>query len=167
MNIPDKIEKQITLRAPLARVWSAITDSQQFGTWFGCALDGPFLAGKKANGTIQPTKVDAEVAKMQEPHAGTPFEIVVERIEPMRLFAFHWHPYAIEPGMSYDTEPMTLVTFELQEIEPGKTHLKITESGFERVPLERRARAFTENEGGWTHQTKMIEKYVYGAAAGR
>jgi uncharacterized protein YndB with AHSA1/START domain len=167
MSVPDKIEKQITLRAPLARVWSAITDSQQFGTWFGCALDGPFVAGKKASGTVQPTKVDPEVAKLQEPHAGSLFEIVVERIEPMRLFAFKWHPYALEPGMDYTTEPMTLVTFELNEVEPGKTHLKITESGFDRVPLERRARAFSENEGGWTHQSKLIEKYVNGATAGR
>lgn len=167
MSVPDKIEKQITLRAPLARVWSALTDSQQFGTWFGCAVEGPFVAGKKASGTVQPTKVDPEVAKLQEPHAGSLFEIVVERIEPMRLFAFKWHPYAIEPGMDYAKEPMTLVTFELNEVEPGKTHLKITESGFDRVPLERRARAFSENEGGWTHQSKLIEKYVYGAAAGR
>jgi uncharacterized protein YndB with AHSA1/START domain len=165
MTVPNKIEKQITLRAPLAKVWSAITDSQQFGTWFGCALDGPFVVGKTASGTIQPTKVDAEVAKLQEPHAGTPFRIVVERIEPMRVFAFHWHPYAIEPGMSYDTEPMTLVEFTLRELEPGKTQLEIIESGFDGVPLARRARAFTENEGGWTHQTRMIEKYLYGTAA--
>lgn len=164
MSVPDKIEKQILLRAPLSKVWSAITDSQQFGTWFGCALDGQFETGKTANGTIQPTKVDAEVAKLQEPHAGTPFQIVVERIEPMRLFAFRWHPYALEEGMSYEEEPMTLVEFVLQEIEPGKTQLKITESGFDRVPLARRARAFTENEGGWTHQTHMIEKYLYGQA---
>src|SRR5262245_56597322 len=111
MNIPDKIEKQITLRAPLSRVWSAITDSRQFGTWFGCALDGPFVAGKTAQGTIQPTQVDAEVAKMQAPYAGTPFQIKVERIEPMRVFSFHWHPSAVEPGQNYETEPMTLVEF--------------------------------------------------------
>ena len=165
MNIPDRIEKQITLRAPLSRVWSAITDSKQFGTWFGCALDGPFVAGKAAQGTIQPTQVDPEVAKMQEPYKGTPFRIVVERIEPMRVFSFHWHPNAIEPGKDYKTEPMTLVEFTLQELEPGKTLLKITESGFERVPLERRARAFTDNDAGWAHQTKMIEKYLHGKAA--
>lgn len=160
-----KIEKQITLRAPLSRVWSAITDSRQFGTWFGCALDGPFVAGQTAQGTIQPTQVDAEVAKMQEPHKGTPFRIVVERIEPMRVFSFHWHPSAIEPGKDYKSEPMTLVEFTLQEIEPGKTQLKITESGFERVPLERRARAFTDNDAGWAHQTRMIEKYLNAQAA--
>jgi uncharacterized protein YndB with AHSA1/START domain len=160
MSVPDKIEKQITLRAPLTRVWSALTDSQQFGAWFGCALDGPFVAGKQTKGTIQPTRVDPEVAKLQVPHAGQPFEVVVDRIEPMRLFSFRWHPYAIEPGMSYEAEPMTLVEFALQEIEPGKTLLKISESGFERVPLARRAKAFTENEGGWTHQAKLIEKYL-------
>src|ERR1700712_2784662 len=165
MSIPDKIEKHITLRAPLARVWSAISDSKQFGSWFGCALDGPFVAGKPAKGTIQPTQVDPEVAKLQEPHKGAAFHIEVERVEPMRLFSFRWHPYAIEPGTDYSSEPMTLVQFELQEIEPGKTLLKITESGFDRVPLARRAEAFKANEGGWAHQSKLIEKYVYGSTA--
>jgi uncharacterized protein YndB with AHSA1/START domain len=116
---------------------------------------------------MKPTQVDADVAKMQESYDGTPFEVLVERIEPMRVFAFHWYPYEPEPGMSYDSVPMTLVTFELSEVEPGTTHLKVTESGFDRVPLERRARAFSDNEGGWAHQVHLIEKYVYGAAAGR
>jgi uncharacterized protein YndB with AHSA1/START domain len=167
MSVPDKIEKQITLRAPVARVWSAITDSKQFGAWFGCAIDGPFVAGKPALGTSQPTQVDPEVAKLQEPHAGAPFRIEVERIEPTRLFSFHWHPYAIEPGTDYSKEPMTLVEFELVELEPGKTLLKITESGFDRVPLERRARAFQANDGGWTHQSKLIEKYLYAQSTQR
>jgi uncharacterized protein YndB with AHSA1/START domain len=164
MSSQDKIEKQITLRAPLSRVWSAITDSKQFGTWFGCTLNGPFVAGKPTDGTIQPTQVDPEVAKLQEPHAGKPFHVVVDKIEPMQRFSFYWHPYAVEPR-AYDSEPMTLVEFELRELEPGTTQLKITESGFERVPLERRARAFTENEGGWEHQTRLLEKYLHGKAA--
>jgi len=165
MSTSDKIEKQVILRAPLARVWGAITDSKQFGSWFGCALDGPFVQGKPAKGTIQPTKVDPEVAKMQEPHKGAAFYIEVERVEPMRLFSFRWHPYAIEPGKDYASEPMTLVQFELKEIEPGKTQLKITESGFDKVPLARRADAFKANEGGWEHQSKLIEKYLYGESA--
>jgi len=55
--------------------------------------------------------------------------------------------------------------FSLSAIEPGKTRLTITESGFDRIPLARRAQAFTANEGGWTHQSKLIEAYVYAQTA--
>ena len=155
----DKIEKQVTLRAPRDRVWHAIADAKQFGTWFGVELDGTFVAGKTVTGRIVPTKVDAEVAKMQEPYKGLAFELVVDRIEPMRLMSFRWHPYAIEPGVDYSKEPMTLVEFELGEVEGG-TKLRITESGFDKIPLERRAKAFAANEGGWAKQIELIAKYL-------
>ena len=83
----------------------------------------------------------------------------LDRIEPERVFAFRWHPYAIDPTKDYSQEPTTLVTFELSPV-AGGTLLKISESGFDRVPLERRADAFTANEGGWEHQSKLIEKYL-------
>lgn len=157
--VPDCIEKKVLLRAPLAKVWLAISDAAQFGAWFGVAFDGPFVAGARLKGKIMPTKVDAEVAKSQEPYAGKPFEFTVDRIEPQRLFSFRWHPFAVDPNVDYSNEPATLVTFELQEVEGG-THLTITESGFDKIPLERRAKAFTMNDGGWSAQTKLIEKYV-------
>jgi uncharacterized protein YndB with AHSA1/START domain len=160
-GIVDRIEKKVLLRAPRDRVWRAISDAQEFGTWFGVAFDGPFVAGKRLTGRIVPTKVDAGVAKAQEPHAGKAFEITVDRIEPMRLFSFRWHPFAVDPGIDYSSEPATLVTFELEDA-PGGTNLTIIESGFDRVPLERRAKAFTSNEQGWTAQAKLIEKYLAG-----
>jgi uncharacterized protein YndB with AHSA1/START domain len=165
LTVPDQIEKHITLRAPLARVWSALTDSKQFGAWFGCLFDAPFESGKSISGTIQPTKVDPEVAKLQAPHAGTPFQITIDRIEPMRVFSFRWHPYPVESSADAASAPTTLVMFELREVEAGATHLTITESGFSAVPLERRAQAFTANEGGWEHQTTLITKYLYGQTA--
>ena len=155
----DRIEKQITLRAPRARVWQAISDTRQFGQWFGIEFDSAFVAGKHVTGRIKPTQVDPEVAKMQEPHAGMACDFHVERIEPMNLFSFRWHPYAVDHGKDYATEPTTLVTFELQDVPEG-TLLKITESGFDRIPLARRAEAFKSNDGGWTHQCKLIEKYL-------
>jgi uncharacterized protein YndB with AHSA1/START domain len=103
--------------------------------------------------------VDPEVAKLQEPHAGKAFDFTIDRIEPERLFSFRWHPFAVEPGVDYSKEPATLVAFELAEVEGG-TLLTITESGFDRIPLERRAKAFAANEGGWEHQTKLLEKYL-------
>jgi uncharacterized protein YndB with AHSA1/START domain len=155
----DRIEKRIVLKATRERVWRAISDSACFGMWFGVEIDGPFVAGKEANGRIAPTKVDPEVARLQAPYLGLPWRVVVERIEPMKLFSFRWHPYAINPAHDYSKEPMTLVTFELAEAEGG-TLLTITESGFEQIPLNRRAKAVEANDGGWTHQTKLIEKYL-------
>jgi Activator of Hsp90 ATPase homolog 1-like protein len=130
-----------------------------FGIWFGVEIDGPFVAGKEASGRIAPTRVDPEVARLQEPYLGLPWRVVVERIEPMKLFSFRWHPHAIDPAQDYSKEPMTLVTFELAEVEGG-TLLTITESGFEHIPPNRRTKAVEGNDGGWTHQTKLIEKYL-------
>jgi uncharacterized protein YndB with AHSA1/START domain len=158
----DRIEKKILLRAPQARVWEAISDSKRFGTWFGVEFDGPFVPGTHMVGRIMPTKVDPEVARMQEPHTGKAFECTIERIEPMRLFSFRWHPFAVEPNFDYSKEPTTLVEFVLGE-SAGGTLLTITESGFDQIPLERRATAFVKNQEGWTKQGELIEKYLASA----
>jgi uncharacterized protein YndB with AHSA1/START domain len=163
-NTPDRIEKAILLRAPLRRVWRAVSDAREFGTWFGVEFEGPFIAGQAMKGKIVPTKVDPEVAKLQEPHSGAPFDWTVESIEPERRISFRWHPFAIEKGHDYSKEPTTSVVFELKEVEGG-TLLTISESGFDAIPLERRAKAFAANEGGWEHQSKLIEKYLAGHVA--
>ncbi len=159
----DRIEKKVLLRAPRSRVWRALTDAQEFGHWFGVKFDEPFTLGALQRGTITPTKVDPEVAKAQEPYIGMPFEMTIERLDAERLFAFRWHPYAIDPAVDYSSEPTTLVTFALEDVDNG-TLLTVTESGFERIPLARRAQAFTANEGGWTMMVSIIEKYITRAA---
>lgn len=155
----DRIEKQILLRAPLERVWRAVSDSREFGAWFGVEFEGPFVAKAHLTGKIVPTKADAAVAKTQEPYAGMPFGFTVDRIEPPHLIAFRWHPFAVEPGVDYSAEPTTLIVFELKE-QAGGTLLTITETGFDRIPVQRRAKAFTMNEQGWTAQCRLIEKYL-------
>jgi len=155
----DRIEKKVLLKAPRDRVWRAISDAKEFGTWFGVEFEGPFVAGKPVTGRIAPTKVDPNVAKMQEPYAGMKFDFTIDRIEPPRLFSFRWHPFAIDPDVDYSKEPTTLVVFELEEA-PSGTMLTITESGFDRIPLERRVSAFQANEQGWTEQIRLVEKYV-------
>lgn len=155
----DRIEKKVLLRASRDRVWHAISDSAQFGSWFGMEFDGPFIAHTRLTGRIIPTTVDPETAKLQQPYAGKPVEIVVDRIEPMRRFAFRWHPFAINPQVDYSKEPMTLILFELADVADGIL-LTITESGFDKIPLERRALAFAADEGGWEKQTQLIRKYL-------
>ena len=155
----DRIEKCVLLRAPRERVWQAVSDATRFGQWFGVAFDGAFEEGARVTGRIVPTRVDADVAAMQKPYEGTPFEFFVERIDPMRRIVFRWHPYAIEPGVDYSDEPMTVIDFCLEDA-PGGILLRITESGFDAIPLARRAEAFAANEGGWQHQARLIEKYL-------
>ena len=144
----DRIEKTATLKAPRARVWQAIADARQFGEWFRVRLDGEFAVGATIRGHI--TYPGYEYLTM---------EVVVERMEPERLFSYRWHPYAIDPKVDYSPEPMTLVEFTLEDA-PGGTRLTIVESGFDRVPLSRRSEAFRMNSDGWSEQLRNIERYV-------
>jgi uncharacterized protein YndB with AHSA1/START domain len=155
----NRIVKTTVLKAPRERVWRAVSDSQQYGAWFGARFDGAFTAGAKLTATIVPTEADADVAKSQEPYRGRTFTFEVERVEPPRLIAFRWHPYAVDPAHDYSQEPTTLIVFELEEVDGG-TKLTITESGFDQIPLARRAEAFKMNEGGWQAQLMLIEKYL-------
>jgi uncharacterized protein YndB with AHSA1/START domain len=159
----DRIEKKILLRAPRKRVWRALTDSKEFGAWFGMKFDAPFTPGAAMRGVIVGTTVDAEVAKAQKKYQGMPFEIAIEQMEPERLFSFRWHPNAVEPGVDYSSEPTTLIVFTLEEVANG-VMLTVTESGFDRIPLARRAQAFTANEQGWGMVLKLIEGYLRDAA---
>lgn len=155
----DCIEKRVLLHAPLERVWNAISDAQEFGSWFGVRFDGPFVAGEHLTGRIVPTTVDLDVAERQKPYEGLRFDITVDRIEPMRLFSFRWHPYAVQPEIDYSQEPTTLVVLALEDT-PDGTVLTITESGFDRIPLARRAKAFEMNEQGWEAQLTLVEKHL-------
>ena len=144
----NRIEKHIELKAPLSRVWQALTDYRQFGEWFRVNLEGPFVPGETARGYI--TWPGYEHLLM---------EVVVQKIEPEHLFSFTWHPYAIDPNVDYSKETPTLVEFKLAKTLTG-TALTVTESGFEHIPRERFADAFRMNDSGWTQQLKNIETYV-------
>jgi uncharacterized protein YndB with AHSA1/START domain len=144
----DRIEKTIEIKAPLSRVWRALTDHREFGSWFGVRLEKPFVAGEASGGYI--THPGFEHIRM---------EAVIQKIEPMRLLSFTWHPYAIDPAVDYSDEPSTLVEFTLQETATG-TLLRVVESGFDNIPPHRRAEAFRMNEGGWTEQMRNISRHV-------
>jgi uncharacterized protein YndB with AHSA1/START domain len=144
----DRIEKQVRLRHPRSRVWRALTDSREFGQWFGAIFTDRFEAGARVRGGI--THKGYEHMTM---------DITIERMEPERLFSWRWHPGGAEPGESFEHEPMTLVVFELEDV-PGGTLLRVVETGFDQIPLARRAKAFKDNEGGWTGQMKAIEDHL-------
>ena len=146
----DRIEKTIVLRAPRSKVWRALTDSAQFGEWFQARLEGPFTPGRKVRGPMT-----------YPGYEHLAFEVTVEQMEPERLFSWRW-----QPGGDSDpdpAEPTTLVVFELEEVPEG-TRLTVTETGFDRIPIARRPKAYRENDQGWTGQLESLRKYVASAA---
>lgn len=144
----DRIEKSIFLRAPRSRVWRAIADAREFGDWFGVKLEGTFAPGARVSGRITTPGYEHVI-----------MEITIEQVDPERLFSYRWHPYAVEPGVDYSGEPTTLVEFRLEEV-AGGTKLTVVESGFDRIPVSRRAEAYRMNDGGWAEQIKNIERHV-------
>jgi uncharacterized protein YndB with AHSA1/START domain len=147
----DRIEKHIELKAPVARVWRALTDYREFGEWFRVKLDGPFVPGEASTGHI--TYTGYEHLK---------WNATIKAMEPERLFSFTWHPYAVDPDADYSAEPPTLVEFKLEPTPAGGTMLTVVESGFSKIPAGRRAEAFRMNEGGWAEQMKNIAAHVDG-----
>ena len=144
----DQIEKRIELKAPVSRVWRALTDHREFGEWFRVKLEGPFVPGQVSRGNI--TYPGYEHVK---------WEAVVKEMKPESLFSFTWHPYAIDPKVDYSQETPTLVEFRLEQTATG-TLLTIIESGFDRIPAHRRMEALRMNDGGWAEQTRNIERHV-------
>ena len=144
----DRIEKTIVLRAPRSRVWRALTDPREFGQWFRVEMKDDFVPGRPARGRIT-----------YPGYEHLTFEVQVERMEPERLFSLRWHPYAVDPKQDYSKEPTTLVTFELEDAPEG-TRLKVTESGFDQIPVARRSEAYRMNSEGWAEQVQNIARYV-------
>ena len=149
----DRIEKRIALKAPRARVWRALTTAEEFGTWFGVKFDGAFAEGATMRGTITSKNKGVE---------GKPLVMVVDRIQPQDLFSYRWHPNAHDASVDYSGEPMTLVEFRLTEA-GGTTTLTIVETGFDSLPVARRAPTLRSNEGGWATMVTRIEEYVASA----
>lgn len=146
----DHIEKQVLLRAPQARVWRALTDAGEFGAWFRAKLDGPFVPGGRTTGHIT-----------YPGYEHLCLDVLVERMEAETLFAFRWHPAAVDPAVDYSCEPSTLVEFHLEAV-AGGTLLRLVESGFDQLPAERREEAYRQNEGGWAIQMDNIHRHVAG-----
>jgi len=148
MTITDRIEKQVVLQAPRTRVWRALTNAEEFGTWFRAKLETDFSLGQRVTGRI--THPGYEHLK---------FEAVVERMDAEGFFSFRWHPYAVDPKVDYSAEPMTLVEFKLDEVPQG-TRLTVIESGFDKLPAGRRDEAFRMNGAGWAAQLENVARHV-------
>ena len=146
----DRIERSIVINAPRDRVWRALSNAEEFGTWFRANLKGQtFAPGKRARGQMT-------IAGFE--HVW--FDVVIDRVEPQDLLSYRWHPYAVDPAVDYEKEEPTLVTFLLEDAPGNGTLLKVIETGFDKVPPHRRAEALRMNTGGWEGQIKRIANHV-------
>ncbi len=169
METPDRLEKRVVIRAPRARVWRAIADAREFGQWFGVRLSGEFAPGARLRGTFPGPMNEASIQRHQQKLGVAPSRLhplvpdmafcTVERIEPERYFSFRWVPFGIDAEADPEREPTTLVEFLLEAVDGG-TALTIIESGFDRVPVHRRRRAFLMNDDGWATQAGAIRRHV-------
>lgn len=149
----DRVERQILIHAPRARVWHALTTAEAFGSWFGARLQGQtFAPGQRVRGPITICNYEHVV-----------FDAIIERMEPPALFSYRWHPYAVDPTVDYEQEERTLVTFTLQEVAGPGTLLKVVESGFDKLSPQRRLEAFPMNDQGWAAQLDNIARHVTAA----
>lgn len=148
----DSIERSILINAPRERLWRALSNAEQFGSWFGVDLKGQtFAPGQRSRGQFTAGGCG---------HENIWFDVVVERIEPQELFSYRWHPYAVEPAVDYTKELPTLVTFILKDAPDNSTLLSVLESGFDTLPKHRHMEAFRMNSGGWDAQMENILRYV-------
>lgn len=146
----DRIERSITINAPRAKVWRALTNAEEFGSWFGADLKGQrFAPGQRARGPIT-----------FKGYEHLFFDVVVDRIQPEDLMSYRWHPYAHDPNVDYTKEEPTLVTFTLKDAPGNGTLLTVVETGFDRLPPERRMETFRMNTLGWESQTKKLAAHV-------
>jgi uncharacterized protein YndB with AHSA1/START domain len=146
----DRIERSILINASRERVWRALSNAEEFGAWFGVDLSGQvFKPGARARGQLT-----------QCGHADSFFDAVIERIEPQDVLSFHWHPYALDPAVDYANEQPTLVTFMLEDAPGNATLLTVVESGFDKVPPERRREAFEMHSAGWEAQLQNVARHA-------
>ncbi len=150
----DRIEKRILLHSSREIVWRALSDPAEFGKWFGMKFDSPFAPGAVLHGITVPTVVNPEIAEVQKRFEGIPVEIRIELMVPERVFSFRWRPYSTESA-----EPATLIVFGIEEVEGGIL-LTVTETGFEKMPAERREQAIRMNEQGWDMMMQLIGEYL-------
>lgn len=145
----DCIERETVLKAPVSRVWRALTDYREFGEWFRVKLESPFKAGEEASGQV-----------LNPGYEHITWRAVIQDIDPQQYFAFTWHPYALDPKVDYSKEVPTLVEFRLQATSDGGTRLDFSECGFNDLTPDRQKEAFEKHEKGWTQQMKNIGDYI-------
>jgi uncharacterized protein YndB with AHSA1/START domain len=145
--VPDKIERETVIAAPVERVWTLITEAEHVGRWFGDA------------GAEIDLRPGGEMVVRWREYGTTRGRVVA--VEPHTRFSYRWAPFK-DPG---GTEPVegnsTLVEFTLEPEGEG-TRLRVAESGFASLATtdEQRASNHAGNTEGWQLETDELREYA-------
>ncbi|MCD6021458.1 MAG: ATPase [Actinomycetia bacterium] len=141
MEIPDEVRRELVIQAPQDRVWRALTEAEQLTRWFP---DKAAEVDLRPGGAIRIEWQDGEFD-----------DGMVEVVDEPSRFVFLWH------GAGFDS-PQTRVEFSLEAIDGG-TRLLVVGSGFSKVREDKRASAWKDNDGGWTHELGELKTYLEAA----
>ena len=149
MSSLNRIQRTTFIRAPRSRVWRALTDIGEFCRWFSAETD---------DAAFRPGAHIKFRSTYPGPYYKMEFSVDIDEIVPEQSFSWRWHPGAKVAGEDLSGEPMTLVTFTLEDADGG-TRVTVTETGFDQLFAARRARVYGDNEGGWKTQMAAFERY--------
>ncbi|MCA1586309.1 MAG: SRPBCC family protein [Acidobacteria bacterium] len=147
----SRIDKTIEIAAPPERVWRALTNAVELSQWFRVTIEGEIAPGQE----VWMTSVHAE-------HTGQRFRVRFAEMTPPSRLVWQWHPGAVDSGVDYSAEPRTTVTFTLEPSDRG-TRLSVAETGFDQIPLARRAKVYEDNTQGWTEVLVWLQRHVEAA----
>lgn len=146
--MPNHIESDVVIDAPIDQVWHAVANNAGISGWFGTRFDDPFVAGQTAHGTV-----------VYPGYEGLKLEIDIEQIREPELFSFRWHSHAADPEQDYSAEPKNLVEFRLRPADGG-TRVTVRESGFDAMPADRAADAYAAHTEGWPMQLGKLAEHL-------
>jgi uncharacterized protein YndB with AHSA1/START domain len=144
---PDRIEREITIAAPVERVWSVLTEADHISGWFA-----------DAGAEIDLRPGGALVMRWEE-YGMT--RARVEAVEPPHRFAYRWTAHHAEKGAEPEEGNSTLVEFTLAP-EGEATRLRVVETGFASLATseDRRKGNYDDNVGGWKQMLGRLDEYV-------
>lgn len=143
--IPERIEREIVIEAPIDVVWAVLTEPEHVAGWFSHSAEIDLRPGGDA------------IFTWREHGSALAW---VERVEPPRFFAFRW----VRPvGQEQRKDSSTLVEFTLAD-EGDRTRLRVVESGFRELDWseDAKARYADENTQGWQLELDELRAYVSG-----
>jgi uncharacterized protein YndB with AHSA1/START domain len=143
-NMRDTIEREILIRAPVERVYSAIAEPEQIVRWFPDRMEGKLTPGER------PTFDFGEYGKAS---------VYIVAAEPHHYFAYRWIPGgdSLAPSGDVLQHANTLVEFRLEKVAEG-TKLRLSESGFAALPAEVYEKSLKENSEGWNFMLDRLLK---------
>jgi uncharacterized protein YndB with AHSA1/START domain len=142
--VPERIEREILIEAPVDVVWAVLTEPEHIAGWFSDSAEIDLRPGGEAT--------------FDWPEHGGTARAWIERVEPPRFLAYRW---VRSVGEEQRKDSSTLVEFTLAA-EGDHTRLGVVESGFPQLAWSEEKKEWyaAENTRGWQLELDELREYV-------